>query len=143
MPPGNILVVDDDDGLRRLLVEYLTERSSLNVDGARDGVDALHQIAIERYAVVVLDVLMPHMSGVDFLSSLDALVSDPSVKAPDELPAVLVITSAPPEDVRADDLEHRFPRFVRGVMRKPLDIGALGNRVAELVGLPPKTLRSQ
>lgn len=129
----NILVVDDDDGVRRLLMEYLTERSSLQVDGARDGVEALHKIAIQRYAVVVLDVLMPHMSGIDFLSSLDALMSDPSVKALDDPPAVLVITSAPPEDVRADDLHHRFPRFVRGVMRKPLDIAALGNRVAALI----------
>lgn len=133
MSPGNILVVDDDDGARRLLMEYLTERSSLQVDGARDGVDALHQIAIKRYAVVVLDVLMPHMSGIDFLSSLEALISDPSLKALDEPPAVLVITSAPVEDVRADDLQHRFPRFVRGVMRKPLDIAALGNRVAALI----------
>lgn len=133
MCPGNILVVDDDDGARRLLMEYLAERSSLNVDGARDGVEALHQIALKRYAVVVLDVLMPHMSGVDFLSSLEALISDPSVKGLDEAPAVVVITSAPPEDVRADDLQHRYPRFVREVMRKPLDIAALGNRVAALI----------
>ena len=115
-------------------MEYLTERSHGNVDGARDGVEALHQIALKSYAVVVLDVIMPYMSGVDFLSSLDALMSDPSIKSIDEPPAVLVITSMPAEDVRADDLQHRFPSFVRGVMRKPLDIAALGNRVVALLG---------
>jgi len=115
-------------------MEYLTERSHVHVDGARDGVEALHQIAIKPYAVVVLDVIMPHMSGVDFLSSLDALMSDPSVKSLDEPPAVLVITSMPAEDVRADQLQHRFPSFVRGVLRKPLDIPTLGNRVVALLG---------
>ena len=134
MAQGNILVVDDDEDVRRLLMEYLTERSHVHVDGARDGVEALHQIAIKPYAVVVLDVIMPHMSGVDFLSSLDALMSDPSVKSLDEPPAVLVITSMPAEDVRADQLQHRFPSFVRGVLRKPLDIPTLGNRVVALLG---------
>src|SRR5687768_4950737 len=105
MASGNILVVDDDESVRRLLMEYLTERSHVKVDGARDGVEALHQITIKPYSVVVLDVMMPHMSGVDFLSSLDALLSDPSVKSLDEPPAVLVITSMPPDDVRADQLQ--------------------------------------
>lgn len=135
MAQGNILVVDDDESVRRLLMEYLAERSCLHVDGARDGVEALHQIALKRYAVVVLDVMMPYMSGVDFLSSLDALLSDPSVKTLDEPPAVLVITNLPAEDVRADALQDRFPRFVRGVMRKPLDVPALGSRVAALASM--------
>lgn len=133
MAQGNILVVDDDESVRRLLMEYLRERSCVNVDGARDGVEALHQIAIKPYTVVVLDVMMPYMSGIDFLSSLDALISDPSVKSLDDPPAVLVITSMPQEDVRADQLQDRFPRFVRGVMRKPLDYPALANRVVALV----------
>lgn len=133
MSQGNILVVDDDEHVRRLLIEYLRERSCLHVDGARDGADALHQIAMKPYSVVVLDVIMPYMSGIDFLQSLDALMSDPSVKALDEAPAVLVITSIPPDDVRADELQHRFPTFVRGVLRKPLDIAALGNRVVDLM----------
>jgi CheY-like chemotaxis protein len=134
MAQGNILVVDDDENVRRLLMEYLRERSCVNVDGARDGVEALHQIAIKPYTVVVLDVMMPYMSGIDFLSSLDALTSDPSVKSLDDPPAVLVITSMPQEDVRADQLQDRFPRFVRGVLRKPLDYPALANRVVELSG---------
>lgn len=133
MAQDNILVVDDDEAVRRLLMEYLRERACLHVDGARDGVEALHQIAIKSYAVVVLDVMMPYMSGVDFLTSLEALVSDPSFRTLEDPPAVLVITSMPQEDVRADALQERFPRFVRGVMRKPLDIAALGNQVTALV----------
>jgi CheY-like chemotaxis protein len=88
MAQGNILVVDDDESVRLLLMEYLRERACLHVDGARDGVEALHQIAIKPYTVVVLDVMMPYMSGIDFLTSLDALLSDPSVKSLDDPPAL-------------------------------------------------------
>ena len=133
MPHGNVLVVEDDDSIRRLLMEYLQERSSLHVEGARDGVEALHQVSTNHYSVVVLDLMMPYMSGIDFLSSLDALMSDPSVRMLDEPPAVIVVTSAPQEDVSADDLQHRFPSFVQGVLRKPVDYRALATRVESLL----------
>jgi DNA-binding response OmpR family regulator len=130
---GNVLVVEDDESIRGLLIEYLKERSHLQVDGARDGADALHQISLKRYPVIVLDLIMPHMTGIDFLTSLEALLSDPSVKMLEEAPAVLVITSAPPEEVSSEVLQRRFPSLVRGVMRKPLDIADLGGRVEGLL----------
>ncbi len=133
MSQGNVLVVEDDESIRRLLIEYLEQRACVHVDGARDGVEALHQVSTKPYDVVVLDVMMPYMSGIDFLTSLDALMSDPSVKSLEDPPAVLVITSAPQEEVPSDDLQHRFPSFVHGVMRKPLDIAALGARVEALL----------
>ena len=133
MAQDNVLVVDDDDTIRRLLIEILRERVCVHVDGVRDGVEALHQISTRPYRVIVLDVMMPYMSGIDFLDSLQALVSDPSVKSLQELPAVLVVTSAPPEEVRSETLQQRFPTFVRGVMRKPLDIPVLAARVEALL----------
>ncbi|HEX6083823.1 MAG TPA: response regulator [Thermoanaerobaculia bacterium] len=133
MPDGNVLVVDDDDSIRRLLMEYLQERAALHVDGARDGVEALHQVSTHAYDVVILDLMMPYMSGIDFLLSLDALMSDPSVKSLEDAPAVIIVTSAPQEDVSADDLQHRFPSFVHGVLRKPVDFGALATRVESLL----------
>jgi len=129
MPHGNLLVVEDDDAIRVLLVEYFKEHSAVEVDAARDGAEALHQIATKDYAVVLLDLMMPHMSGVDFLSSLEALTSDPSVKSLDAPPSVFVITSASDDAVPDGEIEHRFPGLVRGVMRKPLDVDALAKRV--------------
>ena len=130
----NVLVVEDDETVRKLLVEYLQGRARSEVDGARDGIEALHQVAVKRYEVVVLDVLMPKMSGIDFLDSLQALVFDPSVQSLDEPPAVLVITSTPPGDLPDATLEHRFPQLVRGIFRKPLDIRALGAAVERVLG---------
>ena len=133
MDQGTVLVVEDDDSMRRLLIEYLRERSHLQVDGARDGVEALHSVSTKRFNVIILDLMMPYMSGIDFLTSLDALLSDPSVRVLEEPPAVIVVTSAPQEEVSAEELQKRFPTFVQGVLRKPLDYRVLSTRVASLL----------
>jgi len=125
----SVLVVEDDDTIRNLLVEYLGQQSHLRVDAARDGVEALHRVALNRYRVIVLDVVMPKMSGVDFLNSLEAMLSDPSLRSFDEPPAVLVITATPATDLPQSSLQDRYPRLVRGVFRKPLDLPALGGTV--------------
>src|SRR5262245_60703225 len=93
MRDANVLVVEDDDTIRRLLVAYLKQHSYVSVEGARDGVEALHLLSTRRYRVLVLDVMMPKMSGVDVLDSVQALLSDPSVKALDAPPAAVVITA--------------------------------------------------
>lgn len=128
MDSGNVLVVEDDDDIRRLLMEYLEQHSYLDVDGARDGVEALHQISQKSYAIILLDLMMPKMSGVDFLDSLNALVCDPSIKALERLLAILVVTAAPPNEVSNEAIASRCPS-VRAIFRKPLDIVALGERV--------------
>ncbi|HYI07756.1 MAG TPA: response regulator [Thermoanaerobaculia bacterium] len=133
VPRADILVVEDDEPVRALLIEYLTEHSDFVVDGARDGVDALHQVCTHRYRVVVLDVMMPYMTGIDFLDSLEAMVSDPSIKTMDELPAVVIITAAPPEQIPSAVIEQRFPSMVRCVFRKPVDPQGLAECVERLL----------
>ena len=129
MRNGNVLVVEDDDTIRRLLVEFLRAHESVGVDGARDGVEALHCIATTPYAVVILDMLMPKMSGVDVLDSLEALTSDPSVKSLDDPPAVLVITSVEEGVLPDSAIFQRAPRIVRRVFRKPIEVEKLAQCV--------------
>lgn len=132
MPHGNVLVVEDDDAIRRVVVELLREHS-LQVSGARDGADALHQISTRCYSVIVLDLVMPYMSGVDFLDSLAALLSDPSLRKIESTPAVIVITGMPDDTISTAELQRRFPTLVRAVLRKPLDCRELAARVEELL----------
>ncbi|HXH37648.1 MAG TPA: response regulator, partial [Thermoanaerobaculia bacterium] len=113
------------DAIRQLLIECLRSHELVNVDGARDGVDALHRILTSPYAVMILDVMMPKMSGIDVLDSLLALTSDPSVKALYDPPAVLVITSAEKAVLPDDVIAQRCPRIVQRVFRKPLDVEEL------------------
>lgn len=125
MPQGHVLVVEDDDAVRQLVVEVLKADAALQIDSARDGVDALHFVSTQQYDLVVLDVMMPHMTGIDFLDSLQALSSDPSVKALRRLPAVVVVTSATPEQIPSARIQERFPSMVRNVLRKPLQADQL------------------
>jgi CheY-like chemotaxis protein len=129
----SVLVVEDDDEIRKLLVEYLGHHSHVTVDSARDGVEALHQIALNRYRVIVLDVVMPKMSGVDFLNSLEAMMSDASIRPFDEPPVVLVVTATPASELPKSSLEGRYPLLVRGVFRKPVDFAELGRKVDRCV----------
>jgi len=62
-----ILVADDDKAIRRLLVRVLTD-AGYAVVAARDGVEAL-ELAKQVYPhVIILDLRMPRMSGIQFLA---------------------------------------------------------------------------
>jgi CheY-like chemotaxis protein len=64
------LVVDDEDVIRRL-VRTVLEADDYNVVEASDGAQALEMAARLHPAVVVLDVMMPDMDGVEVCSRLD------------------------------------------------------------------------
>ena len=132
MPNGHVLVVEDDDAIRLLLIEYLKQHALLTVDGARDGIEALHLVSQQRYLVVVLDLMMPKMSGVDFLDSLTAMMKDPSIQTLAQPPAIVVVTAAPAGDIPTEMIEARSP-LVHEVMRKPVDVTTLGSLIEEFI----------
>jgi CheY-like chemotaxis protein len=63
---GSILVVDDDDDARESVSRFLT-KSGYAVRSARNGREALIAVATTVPDVIVLDVRMPEMSGIEFL----------------------------------------------------------------------------
>jgi CheY-like chemotaxis protein len=125
MPSGRILVVEDDEAIRTALIDCLGEQGRLDVEGARDGVDALHHILTRRFDVVILDMMMPKMSGGDLLDSLKAMLSDPSLNFQGDPPAIVVVTAVAPEDLPSEVIHQRFPDLIHGVFRKPVDFKAL------------------
>src|SRR5437879_12109653 len=65
----SVLLIDDDSELTKLLQEYL-EEEQFHLDAAHDGVAGLDKALNHQYAVVVLDVMLPGMSGLDVLKQL-------------------------------------------------------------------------
>ena len=59
----HILVVDDDDGIRNLLKQYLEENHFI-VTTARNAIDAKKKIEIVKFDILVLDIMMPGQSGL-------------------------------------------------------------------------------
>lgn len=65
----SVLLVDDDTELSKLLEEYL-QSEQLSLESAHDGPSGLEKALSNHPAVVVLDVMLPGMSGLDVLKQL-------------------------------------------------------------------------
>lgn len=63
----NLLIVDDEESLRTLLESELAESEEFTVDTASDGGQAINQIQAKVYDVVLLDIRMPRVSGIEVL----------------------------------------------------------------------------
>ena len=63
---AHILVVDDDDGIRLLVKKYLNENNYL-VNTAVSAEDASKKINIIKYDLIILDIMMPGKSGLEFI----------------------------------------------------------------------------
>ena len=63
---AHILVVDDDDGIRSLVKKYLNENNYL-VTTAYSAEDALEKIKIIKFDLIILDIMMPGKSGLEFI----------------------------------------------------------------------------
>ena len=62
---AHILVVDDDDGIRELVKKYLSENNFL-ITTANSAEDAKEKISIIKFDLIVLDIMMPGKSGLEF-----------------------------------------------------------------------------
>ena len=113
MEEKRLLVVDDDDAIRTLLLTVLRRRG-YRVDAARNGVEALEKLAGLRYALIVLDLMMPRMSGYELLEQL---------QRQSQRPRVLILTAGHEPRVPVTD-------FVVGTIHKPFDIALLLDIVA-------------
>ena len=62
---AHILVVDDDDGIRELVKQFLNQNNYL-VTTANSSEDALDKVKIIKFDLIVLDIMMPGKSGLEF-----------------------------------------------------------------------------
>ena len=93
MPPqGKILVIDDEPDTVGLL-ELTLHTAGYEVHGARSGVDGLRLALENRYDLILLDLMMPDLSGFDLMRSLQEK-GGKSAKAP-----IIILTArGQPED---------------------------------------------
>ena len=63
---AHILVVDDDEGIRTLVKKYLNENNYL-VTTANSAEDAFEKIQIIKFDLIILDIMMPGKSGLEFI----------------------------------------------------------------------------
>lgn len=86
------LVVEDDAATRDALRRIVTDEG-FDVDAVADGERALELIFTERYAVVVLDIVLPGMSGADVMEQLREI-------SPEILESIVVVTGLDVSEIR-------------------------------------------
>lgn len=118
-----ILVVDDDDAIRALLRTVLRRRGFV-VDTARNGIEALEEIGARRYALIVVDLMMPRMNGCELVRHLEE-------QSFTSRPRVLILTAG----LRGHPLRSDL---IVGSLPKPFDLDLLLDTVIGcLADTPP------
>jgi two-component system, OmpR family, alkaline phosphatase synthesis response regulator PhoP len=114
-----VLIVEDDSEIRLMLATAL-RREDLIVDIAADGAQALELCQASEYAVILLDLMMPHVSGYDFLDHV-------ANRYPSAHPVIIVITAF-------DDrlLDRLSAARVHATIRKPFDVLKLAATIREV-----------
>ena len=118
-----ILVVDDDDDVRRLAVMALSRVGGHEVTGVASGADCLAALMDSLPDAVVLDVMMPGMDGP---ATLQAIREHPATR---HVPVVFLTAGV----VDADrDRLTALP--VTGILSKPFDPLQLSRQLGEILG---------
>ena len=126
--PLRILVVDDEELIRALLLELLTSEG-YEVTAAVDGEQALELLETERFDLVMTDLIMPGLDGVEVLLHAKRIEAD--------RPVVVMTGQAPIETVArltesgADDY-----------IAKPFDLEKVKEIVARLMEMGRRTGRT-
>jgi diguanylate cyclase len=114
---GRVLLVDDSDHSRAALARHLV-RHGYNIDEAQNGPEALSKVRQISYDLVLLDPMMPGMSGLEVLNSLRTGYSQ------GELP-VIILTGVQQSELVAQALRSGANDYVT----KPVDASVVAARI--------------
>lgn len=102
-----VLVVDDELFICELLDEYLTLHG-YQVNTATCGLDAISQFRENRPHIILMDIRMPGMSGVELLGMIKQM--DPSIK-------VIMLSAFGDEDIVRDAMKMGADHFIQKPMK--------------------------
>jgi CheY-like chemotaxis protein len=114
-----ILVCDDEPSIRLLLREILSEL--YEIDEASDGREALKKIDENIYDLLIIDIKMPHMHGIEAITRIR--------QTNESVPIIVCTAYRLMEDALAIKKAD-----IAGFIHKPIDIKSLKCKVFELIG---------
>jgi DNA-binding NtrC family response regulator len=124
LPQLSILVVDDDPDVREYLRDFLASEG-YSVTVVDDPTNVIAQLKRGDYHVIVLDLMMPKLSGIDLLGK---------IREVDDDVAVIILTGFPSLETAASSIEHDVSAYIR----KPFavkDFREAMQRIAKKKGL--------
>ncbi len=117
-----VLVVDDDPQIRKIL-ERMLSVNVYEVQTASDGASALTKISENRFDLVILDIMMPGMSGIEVCREIRKTHSDPAMQ-------VLMLSAKDSQSDRLRALEYGADDYVT----KPFHVGSLARKIEYMLG---------
>ena len=120
---AHILVVDDDEGIRSLVKKYLDEKNYL-VTTAHNAENASEKIKIIKFDLIILDIMMPGKSGLDFLHQNKEYINTP----------VILLTAKGEPDERIEGLEMGADDY----LPKPFEPKELNLRIKNIINKTKK-----
>lgn len=99
----NILVVDDDVDVCEYLQDFLTSEGYL-VTVVNDPTQAIENMKKSEFHVVVLDIMMPKLNGIDLLEQ---------IRHNDDDIAVIILTGYPSLETATSSIEHDVSAYIR------------------------------
>lgn len=117
MPKQTILLIEDDDVLREILNEFLVESGYLVLKAA-DGLQGMEKIEKESFDLIVVDVVLPYVSGIGLIKMARAKFID--------MP-IICITGYGYSPEKLAEQEH-----ADYVLRKPFEFKELGEAIGNL-----------
>lgn len=119
--PRSVLIVDDDPFIRKLVATTLEGVSGFDLHEAGDGVEALEVAERCRPAIVLLDVDMPRMNGIEACRALRAAEGGREA-------TIVMLTASESGDVQADSVAAGANLFLTKPF-SPLDLLRLVDEV--------------
>lgn len=125
-----VLVIDDEDFIRRLIARVLYQLGIKQVVEARDGAEALVLIKQPKTIVdvIICDLEMPKMDGIEFVRQLR---SDENVTV--SRTPILILTGHSVEK----NIEEVVELGIHGFLAKPVSTGVLEERLISAMSSPP------
>lgn len=114
--PARILIVDDEEGIRSSLKEFISKRFECTIVEADDGEKALDFLRKDKFDLVFLDIKMPGISGIDVIKEKKKLGYKP---------AIWVITRFDSEEVAHKVIEQGADDY----LPKPLSLRTVDGKI--------------
>ncbi len=113
-----IMIIEDDEEMRSLLKEFF-EEEGFETDSVSNGVDALKILSEDHVDLVITDIRMPGLTGLDILPAIRRL----KPKTP-----IIVMTAYGSEDLR----RRTFERGATIYLEKPIRLSQLKTLIREV-----------
>lgn len=122
---SKLLLVDDDLELNKLLSTYLTQEG-FEVTAVMDGASAVKEASLHEYALIVLDVMMPGMNGIEALSRIRMNSSVPVLMLTargDDIDRIMGLEMGADDYVPKPCLPRELVARIRAILRRTLPSG--------------------